>query len=213
MVDWQGLFNWSIMNSDGTSESQFKQMNDEDKKFLEDAMKQYTFNDSNKLKEICEDIKSHMILDKEKIVSLLEDLLDIAELHPRNNINLCLCGGLQTLVQIIVINPHDEARRLGCTIFSQVVQNNPEVQQIAQKIGSLNLMTQYEREKNPPNKEAVFGALSSFLRGNNFKAKKEFLRDFAGLHYLLAVILTSENVSLRLAKKAVFLMHDFVIND
>ena len=73
MVDWNGLFKWSMDYQDGTKPSQFKEMSKEDRKWLEDALKQYTFNDADRLQQICKDLadKSHSV---EKLVSMLTEL-------------------------------------------------------------------------------------------------------------------------------------------
>jgi hypothetical protein len=47
MVDWQGLFNWSMKYHDGTEASNFREMSEEDRKFLEEAIKSYTFNEGD----------------------------------------------------------------------------------------------------------------------------------------------------------------------
>ena len=52
MVDWNGLFKWSLKYQDGTQASDFKKMSDDDRKWLEDALKQYTFSDTDRLKEV-----------------------------------------------------------------------------------------------------------------------------------------------------------------
>ena len=62
-VDWNGLFNWSTAYHDGTAPaSEFTQMSADDKKWLQEAMTQYTFDDTNKMKDIVEkldeDLKS-----------------------------------------------------------------------------------------------------------------------------------------------------------
>ena len=57
MVDWNGLYKWSMEYQDGTAPSTFKAMSKEDRKWLEDAMKQYTFNDSDRLTEIIKQLK------------------------------------------------------------------------------------------------------------------------------------------------------------
>ena len=49
MVDWQGLLNWSLQYQDGTKPSQFKQMSEEDRKFIEDAFESVVLNE---MKEI-----------------------------------------------------------------------------------------------------------------------------------------------------------------
>ena len=43
-------------------------MKPEDRKWLEEAMAQYTFNDTNKLKEIADKLKEHMTLHKETLI-------------------------------------------------------------------------------------------------------------------------------------------------
>ena len=57
MVDWAGLFKFSMQYHDGTTPSEFKEMSEEDRKWLEEAMKQYTFNDTDRLKEVIETLK------------------------------------------------------------------------------------------------------------------------------------------------------------
>lgn len=69
-------------------------------------------------------------------------------------------------------------------------------------------------EDNIKNKEAVMSALSNYIKGNNFNAKRKFIGEFAGLEFLTALISDSHhNKSLRLAKKGLVLMFDLVLND
>lgn len=60
MVDWQGLLKWSLSLSkeDHTAPSQFKAMTKEERDWLEAAMKQYTFSDTDRMKELIETLKS-----------------------------------------------------------------------------------------------------------------------------------------------------------
>jgi len=37
----------------------------------------------------------------EALVDLLEEMTDLAELHARNNLNLCLMGGMTALLSLI----------------------------------------------------------------------------------------------------------------
>jgi hypothetical protein len=89
MVDWNGLFKWSMEHQDGTKPTEFKVMSAEDRKWLEEAMKQYTFNDVDRLKEIAKELKAHMEIPRETLVGLLDELLELVELHVRNSLNLC----------------------------------------------------------------------------------------------------------------------------
>jgi len=58
MVDWSGLYKWSMAHHDGTKPSNFTLMAPEDRKWLEDAMKQYTFNDSDRQRECIAQLKT-----------------------------------------------------------------------------------------------------------------------------------------------------------
>jgi hypothetical protein len=101
MVDWNGLFKWSMEYQDGTRPTEFKVMSPEDRKWLEAALKQYTFNDADRLREVCKELKVHAEMEKSVLVDFLEELLELVEMHVRNSLNLCICGGMQTLMDII----------------------------------------------------------------------------------------------------------------
>ena len=60
----------------------------------------------------------------------------------------------------------------------------------------------------------MFGALSSFVRGINFPAKKKFVEEFDGITFC-ASLLNDDTAtsSVRLYKKLLVLMNDLVIND
>jgi len=80
------------------------------------------------------------------------------------------------------------------------------------KCGALNLMMKFVDEKELMNKEAVLGALSSFLRAENFNSKREFVGKMAGLNFL-TTILKEKKYSARLIKKCMILMYDLALND
>ena len=93
-------------------------MSKDERKWLEEALKQYTFNDVDKLKQLCAELKNHSQIEKDNIMLMLDEVLELVELHPRNGLNICLCGGMQTMLDIIVNNPIEDARRDACSIFS-----------------------------------------------------------------------------------------------
>ncbi len=74
------------------------------------------------------------------LLETLDELLELVELHPRSSLNLCLCGGLQLTLDLILTHPLSSIRRSACSIFSFAVQNNAEVQAFARKYGAMNLM-------------------------------------------------------------------------
>jgi len=114
-------------------------MSAEDKKWLEEAMKQYTFDDADRLKIICDKLKEDLNsgftvivpppskeqaganVNYDATVDLLEELHEISELHERNNLNLALCGGLYSVLMFILKHPDAVVRRVACGVFSAVV--------------------------------------------------------------------------------------------
>ena len=70
-------------------------------------------------------------------------------------------------------------------------------------------MKQFFTEEKAGNKEACFGALSSFLRANNYSGKKEFILGHGGLQFVLEILKDKESTT-RLHKKVVFLLNDIV---
>lgn len=73
-------------------------------------------------------------------------------------------------------------------------------------------MRKFIEEQNVTNKEAVFGALSSFLRAENYNGKKEFIKNKNGLQWLNLVLKDKAN-SDRMSKKVLFLINDLVTLD
>ena len=74
-----------------------------------------------------------------KLLALLEELIDLVELHPTNNLNLCLMGGMSETLCLIFSHQDDSVRKAACRVFGSVVQNNPDVQGFAAKSGAINL--------------------------------------------------------------------------
>ena len=127
------------------------------------------FRSVDRLKEVCEELKKDVEngFKNVGVVDLLEECQELIEIHERNCLNLCLLGGLESLMKYITSHPDAEARIIACQTFNQVVQNNEEVQNIAHKLHAFNLMNLFVAQTDIKNKEALFGALSSFIRGVN----------------------------------------------
>ena len=94
-------------------------------------MHEHTFNDADRLKEVCVELKKDIDGGFEKkngtydhILGLLEECQELIEIHERNCLNLCLLGGLESLLKFIHSHPDNEARIIACQTFNQVVQNN-----------------------------------------------------------------------------------------
>ena len=55
--DWNGLLAWSTKYHDGTKASDVQPMSKDDRDWLEAAMKEYTFSDTDKLRDCVEWIR------------------------------------------------------------------------------------------------------------------------------------------------------------
>ena len=171
-------------------------------------MKQYTFNDADRLKQVIETFKKQSAavqkrltaeqkpgmppsqeeskseenkeeefveLTNQQLVTLVEECQDLVELHPRNNLNLCLMGGLTEILCMIFSHENETVRKAACRVLTTVCSNNPDVQDFANKAGTINLASQLEREKTPQMREAILGCLYAFLKGSNFSAKRLYI--------------------------------------
>merc|ERR1712070_667964 len=154
---------------------------EDEKKWLEEAMKAYTFDDVNRLSEICQEMATECQNEYkgkkgDELYEMLEELMEIIELHERNSLNIVKCGGFESLLKFMVAHPDDEARKLSCQIYSQIVQNHAEIQKFAMKLNSLTLLQkQYLAEEKNSNKEAIIGSISNLLRAENYAGKSEFV--------------------------------------
>ena len=144
-------------------------MSKEDATWLQEALKAYTFNDTDRLQEICKEINEDKATMKpEYLHELLDELQELVELHPRNNHNLCLSGGMVDILGMILTHPDKSIKRLCCSIFSAATSNNNVVQEFSAKLGALNLTQQCNHEEDLQTKEALFSSLSSFVKSHNF---------------------------------------------
>jgi len=108
-------------------------MSPEDAAWLQKVMEEYTFNDADRLKEICDemrkDIESKFIhidgapqeglnMEYTKTLDLLDECQELVEVHERNNLNLAILGGLNSIIQYIMGHPDGEVRKIACNTFS-----------------------------------------------------------------------------------------------
>lgn len=88
-------------------------MSEEDRKWLQEVMEAYSFNDADRLKEICEQMRKDVdskfthvdgapadgeTLQYTKTLELLDECQELIEIHERNNLNLAILGGLNSVI-------------------------------------------------------------------------------------------------------------------
>lgn len=79
-------------------------------------------------------------------------------------------------------------------------------------MGVFDLLRLVMEEKESENKEAAFGALASYLRSNNYKGKKLFVTEHGGIQFIFAIFKNKQS-SVRLLKKAAFLLNDILATE
>jgi len=99
-------------------------------------MEEYTFNDADRLKEICDEMRKDIEakfthidgapkegenMEYTQTFLLLDECQDLVETHERNNLNLAILGGINSIIKYILGHPDGEVRKLACATFSQVV--------------------------------------------------------------------------------------------
>lgn len=150
---WLGLLKWSLSHVDGTVPSEespgFKAMSEEDKKFLEEVMKNGIVDEGERMKTILSESVAY--LDQisndgstednergEEITTLLEELQDIVEQIDFAK-SFASMGGLQFLMGAALESKSvPQSFRSSClAILGTLCQNNPAVQLMMLEQGNI----------------------------------------------------------------------------
>jgi hsp70-interacting protein len=145
--DWLGLLQWSLAHSDGTNPTDFSKMDQEDVKWLEEAMTDLVKDEPKRMNTIL-----HQFIDvlngiddgsitqdsldndngiaTDKMIDELSELQDITE--QLDMANICIkFGGLKILINIMESEVLDlEVRCIAATTLGTLAQNNLKVQQL-----------------------------------------------------------------------------------
>ena len=177
MIDWEGLLKFSLSHTDGTKKSEFKEMTKHDQKWLEEAMNSYCNSEIEQMQNILKDIQTENVLNDEEVLMVnLETLQDILDSLDRGNILYKLGGHIQ-LLKIIFYSKFTNCRVLSLQIFSSVNQNDAMIQTDSINTGALEIMDLIQKEKNIKVREAMMGAISSMIRGENLEVKRIFIKN------------------------------------
>jgi hsp70-interacting protein len=133
--NWLGLLKWSLAHTDGTAPSQATAMSEEDKKWLEQVMKECVKDEPARMNEIMLEITSKLDTrtcgqDEAKLEDDLDELRDIVEHIDMARIFVKF-GGLQCLLGLLKTDEPigEEIRCLAAGIIGTLSQNNIIVQE------------------------------------------------------------------------------------
>lgn len=199
MVDWPGLLAWSTKYHDGTHTSQFKQMTDEDRAFLEKAMEDAfgKIEDPNQvMAEAITQIKAADRTD-ESIVTALE-VIDRCCDDPDCARNCEKLDGIQPLFDLVETSTGSICDRT-LEILALLFANNPSIQEAGDRRGGFRILLRLVRESGigTETKSKAFRALVALVR-NVESLEQRFLREHEGASVLVSCADASD---LRLCEK------------
>eukprot|EP00747_Dinoflagellata_sp_TGD_P168394 gnl/TRDRNA2_/TRDRNA2_194663_c0_seq1.p1 gnl/TRDRNA2_/TRDRNA2_194663_c0~~gnl/TRDRNA2_/TRDRNA2_194663_c0_seq1.p1 ORF type:complete len:306 (-),score=72.99 gnl/TRDRNA2_/TRDRNA2_194663_c0_seq1:73-990(-) len=206
-IDWAGLLNWSTKYHDGTKPSEFKQMSEEDRKFLEAAMEEAfgQVEDPNKvMEEAINKIKSPDRTDEVICTSL--EVIDRCCDDPDCARNAEKLDGIQPLLDLL--GTHSGAIRVRtCEILALFLSNNPKIQEAFMKRGGLPLAVELFRSVPAGSEERMkaFRLISAIVR--NVQEYEEKFLSLNGLEIIVQSLDEAEDVRLR--EKACMLVRSF----
>ena len=180
MVDWPGFMKWSINFHDNTKQTEIDSLTQEQKKFLEDAISSFTFDEVKRMQEILTIFKKD-ITDKEKVdqnLDLLEELIELLA-SIDNAKNFCKIGGVyQILEYSLNKNLNPILRQMSLSILVDCSQNNSFVQSHLRQIEFWRLLDIFsEKDLNWKMKLRTVGAIGAMVKGNNIINKRDFLKN------------------------------------
>lgn len=139
MIDWEGLLKFSLQYSDGTEKSKFKEMSEEDKKFLESAMEEYCNADIKRIIQILELLDQSEEGKQEERQGLLEELQELLDSLDKGSALYNLNGHI-TLLKIIFYSKFDDNRIIALQIIASANQNDSLVQNQSISSGAMELV-------------------------------------------------------------------------
>mmetsp|Transcript_47478 Transcript_47478/g.111035 ORF Transcript_47478/g.111035 Transcript_47478/m.111035 type:complete len:300 (+) Transcript_47478:38-937(+) len=188
-INWPGLLAWSTKYHDGTAPSQFKQLSEEDRAFLEKAMEQAfgQVEDPNKVMEEARDQIMSDTRTNESISTALE-VIDRCCDDPDCARNAEKLNVLQPLLDLL--STHEGSIRMRTfEILALLFSNNPNIQAAGMERGALKACVKVAQDCPAGSEERskAFRALVALVR--NVKEFETFLLESADGRQVLAMCL------------------------
>lgn len=214
-INWPGLLSWSTRYHDGTAPSQFKEMTEEDREFLEKAMEEAfgKIEDPNQvLAEAISQLKGSG--GAEDVILTTLEVIDKCCDDPDCARNVEKLDGVQPLLDVLKSHKGPVCVRT-LEILALLFANNPTIQEAGERRGAMSMILQslQDAEATSEQQNKAFRALVALLR--NFRTLEEaFLKDAGGHQILMSCLDVSRDAKMR--EKAVSflssLAHEKLLN-
>eukprot|EP00435_Cladocopium_sp_Y103_P060950 s1508_g22.t1 len=193
-INWPGLLAWSTKYHDGTAPSQFKQMSEEDRRFLEKALEEAfgQIEDPNQvMQEAAEQLRSESRT--EESVSTALEVIDRCCDDPDCARNAEKLDVLQALLDLLPAYS-GAVRNRTFEILALLFSNNPNIQAAGMKRGSLNICLRIAEESSvgSDDRSKSFRALVALVR--NVQEYEKFMLEQEAARQLLLACLSPEEL-------------------
>ena len=181
--NWNAILKWSMaQQGDGTSSAPAREISEEDRRWLLEAMESGFIDEIKRMKDIiaCISAGIEVTHDAEEIdarVELMEELTDRVS-GVDNGGDLHTLGGLEPLVRYVASSPHARLRAAAAEVLGTTVQNHPKAQEAAlgcDAMGPLLRMAAGEGDDAPPT-DAAEAESTTTAEGDASKGTKELVK-------------------------------------
>ena len=181
--NWNAILKWSMaQQGDGTSSEPAREISEEDRRWLLDAMASGFIDEIKRMKDIiaCISAGIEATHDAEEIdarVELMEELTDRVS-GVDNGGELHTLGGLEPLVRYVASSPHARLRAAAAEVLGTTVQNHPKAQEAAlgcDAMDPLLRMAAGEGDDAPPT-DAAQAESTTTAQGDASEGTKELVK-------------------------------------
>ena len=186
MVDWKGLYNWSMKYTDGTKPSDFKQMSKEDMEFIQNAFESVTLNEMKeiwKILDICKTPEGDTEQEINERYELLEKMSEYIDGLENAN-NIVRGKRFNEIINHFFESKHKKIKIEYARIITQMSQNDSFVQKAALDLGIFNYLKDLNEEKDPELMSIYIYLLTGLLYGEEISTRKFFVEQCDGIKLL-----------------------------
>ena len=191
MVDWKGLYNWSMKYTDGTKPSEFKQMSKEDMEFIQNAFESVCLNEMKeiwKILDICKTPEGDTEKEINERYELLEQMSEYIDGLENAN-NIVRGKRFNEIISHFFETKHKKIKIEYARIITQMAQNESFVQKAALELGIFNYLKDLNEEKDPELINAYIYLLTGLLYGQEISTRKFFVQECDGIKLLFNLLI------------------------
>jgi len=210
-LDWPGLLKWSMKYSDGTSTSNYKQMSDDDIKFIEGAIREamsLAEDPYELVKEAIPRLNDNDPVVVQTSLRVIDSCLDSADIAR----NLHTLKATAPLIDLIW-HEHEIVIHLALDILSMSLANNPAFQMDVGKMDGLNnFLLRLSHSSSDVIGVKTLGCISALIR-NNRSLETQFVESDGFKVLCSAIASTNEKFQQKALNLSAHLIREGVVSN